>query len=36
MTQARLEQLGIQTVGDLATHEVQELEHYFGRYGRRL
>ena len=27
MTQARLEQLGIQTVGDLATHEVQELEH---------
>ena len=36
MTQARLEQLGIQTVGDLATHEVQELEHYFGRHGRRL
>ena len=36
VTQARLEQLGIQTVGDLATHEVQELEHYFGRYGRRL
>ena len=35
MTQARLEQLGIQTVGD-ATHEVQELEHYFGRHGRRL
>ena len=35
VTQARLE-LGIQTVGDLATHEVQELEHYFGRYGRRL
>ena len=23
-------------MGDLATHEVQELEHYFGRYGRRL
>lgn len=36
VTQARLEQLGIQTVGDMATHEVQELEHYFGRYGRRL
>ena len=36
VTQARLEQLGIQTVGDLATHGVQELEHYFGRYGRRL
>ena len=35
VTQARLEQLGIQTVGDLATHEVQELEHYFGRHGRR-
>lgn len=34
--QARLEQLGIQTVGDLATHSAQELEHYFGRYGRRL
>ncbi|CAB3862326.1 DNA polymerase IV [Achromobacter animicus] len=36
VTQARLEQLGIQTVGDLATHSAQELEHYFGRYGRRL
>jgi len=36
VTQARLEQLGIHTVGDLATHGVQELEHYFGRYGRRL
>ncbi|WP_238927205.1 DNA polymerase IV [Achromobacter xylosoxidans] len=34
--QARLEQLGIHTVGDLATHAAQELEHYFGRYGRRL
>ncbi len=34
--QARLEQLGIHTVGDLATHGAQELEHYFGRYGRRL
>jgi DNA polymerase-4 len=36
VTQARLEQLGIHTVGDLATHSAQELEHYFGRYGRRL
>ncbi|QVQ29029.1 DNA polymerase IV [Achromobacter deleyi] len=36
VTQARLEQLGILTVGDLATHSAQELEHYFGRYGRRL
>jgi len=36
VTQARLEQLGIQTVGDLATHSVEELSHYFGRYGRRL
>lgn len=34
--QARLEQLGIHTVGDLATHAAPELEHYFGRYGRRL
>ena len=34
--QARLEQLGIHTVGDLATHSAEELEHYFGRYGRRL
>ncbi|MGE8640845.1 MAG: DNA polymerase thumb domain-containing protein, partial [Achromobacter sp.] len=36
VTQARLEQLGIHTVGDLATHSAEELEHYFGRYGRRL
>ena len=35
VTQARLEQLGIHTVGDLATHSAEELEHYFGRYGRR-
>lgn len=36
VTQARLAQLGVQTVGDLASHSAQELEHYFGRYGRRL
>lgn len=36
VTQARLEQLGIHTVGDLATHSLEELAHYFGRYGRRL
>ena len=23
-------------MGDLATHSAEELEHYFGRYGRRL
>lgn len=36
VTQARLAQLGIRTVGDLGTRGAQELEHYFGRYGRRL
>lgn len=36
VTQTRLEQLGIHTVGDLGTHSLQELEHYFGRYGARL
>ncbi|WP_413599659.1 DNA polymerase thumb domain-containing protein [Bordetella pertussis] len=34
--QARLEQLGIQTVGDLSRHSVAELEQRFGRYGVRL
>jgi DNA polymerase-4 len=36
VTQAKLEQLGILTVGDLETRPVTELEHHFGRYGRRL
>jgi DNA polymerase-4 len=36
VTQARLEELGIQTVGDLESRPVAELEHHFGRYGRRL
>ncbi|ARP87072.1 DNA polymerase IV [Bordetella genomosp. 9] len=36
VTQSRLEQLGIHTVGDLETRPVAELEHHFGRYGRRL
>ncbi|OZI74522.1 DNA polymerase IV [Bordetella genomosp. 12] len=36
VTQARLQALGIETVGELATHGLAELEHHFGRYGRRL
>ncbi|QWF52025.1 DNA polymerase IV [Bordetella hinzii] len=36
VTQARLEALGVHTVGDLATRELAELEHHFGRYGTRL
>src|SRR5690606_22681507 len=31
--QARLEALGVHTVGDLARHTAVELEHHFGRYG---
>lgn len=34
--QARLQALGIQTVGDLGKHPVTQLEQLFGRYGRRL
>ena len=34
--QARLEALGVHTVGDLARHTAVELEHHFGRYGIRL
>jgi DNA polymerase-4 len=36
VTEARLEQLGIRTVGDLLTHLLEELEARFGRHGRRL
>jgi len=36
VTQARLEAIGVQTVGDLATFTQGELEHHFGRYGVRL
>lgn len=34
--QGKLEHLGIRTVGDLGGREAAELEHHFGRYGRRL
>src|SRR3546814_13635315 len=34
--QARLEALGVHTVGDLSRFAVLELEHHFGRYGVRL
>ena len=33
---ARLEQLGVQTIAQLREHGVQELERRFGKYGRRL
>ncbi|AHV93782.1 impB/mucB/samB family protein [Bordetella holmesii 30539] len=36
VTQARLQALGIETVGELAAHGLADLEHHFGRYGRRL
>jgi len=36
VTEERLEQLGIKTVGDLREHELEALENSFGRYGRRL
>src|ERR1700710_82039 len=36
VTESRLKQLGIVTVGDLQAREVAELESRFGRYGRRL
>ena len=34
--EARLTALGIATVGDLRTRTREELEHHFGRWGRRL
>jgi DNA polymerase IV len=36
VTQARLEELGIRTVGELGLHTAAELELHFGRYGYRL
>ena len=36
VTEKRLEQLGIRTVGDLREHELEALESSFGRYGIRL
>jgi DNA polymerase-4 len=36
VTEARLEELGIRTVGDLRAHLLEELEARFGRHGRRL
>src|SRR6201994_1280348 len=36
VTEKRLEQFGIKTVGDLRSLELSILEDHFGRYGRRL
>jgi DNA polymerase-4 len=36
VTEARMNALGIETVGDLFRMEIPALEQYFGRYGRRL
>lgn len=36
VTQARLEELGIRTVGELGERPAAELERHFGRYGMRL
>jgi DNA polymerase IV len=36
VTEKRLEQVGIRTVGDLRGMEQQQLEEHFGRYGLRL
>src|SRR6201986_1690959 len=36
VTEKRLEQLGIRTVGDMGALELEGLEQHFGRYGHRL
>jgi DNA polymerase-4 len=36
VTEARLEELGIRTVGDLRAHPFDELDARFGRHGKRL
>ena len=36
VTEARLKQVNVSTVGDLAAHTRAELEAHFGRYGMRL
>ena len=36
VTESRLQQLNVSTVGDLAAHTAEDLEAQFGRYGLRL
>jgi DNA polymerase-4 len=36
VTEARLEKLGVRTVGDLRAHSCEEMEAKFGRHGQRL
>ena len=36
VTEARMKQIGIQTVGDIWSFELEQLERHFGRYGLRL
>ena len=36
VTESRLQQMRVSTMGDLAAHTVEELEAQFGRYGLRL
>jgi DNA polymerase-4 len=36
VTEARMREVGVATVGDLYAMDLQTLEGYFGRYGRRL
>jgi DNA polymerase-4 len=36
VTEARLEKLGVRTVGDLRAHSLEEMEARFGRHGQRL
>ncbi len=36
VTEARMQEIGITTVGDLYALDVATLEQHFGRYGRRL
>lgn len=36
VTEARMQQVGIRTVGDIRAHSLEALEGLFGRWGRRL
>jgi DNA polymerase-4 len=36
VTESRMSQVGIKTVGDIRAMEISALEEHFGRYGRRL
>ena len=36
VTEAKLARLGLQTVGEIRARSLEELEHSFGRYGKRL